>query len=93
MFHDYCLKFDTEEECMQFLFDENGISKYTAIDVIGVINKVVEESSFVNDEGIDTKNITVIPLDGYHANVRHNEECPELLPYVISPNTPSRVWF
>ena len=29
---------------------------------------------------------------GYHANVRHGAECPELAGWVVFPVTPSRVW-
>lgn len=30
---------------------------------------------------------------GYHANVRHGAEAPELDSWVVTPVTPARVWF
>lgn len=32
-------------------------------------------------------------VEGYHANVRHGAEMPELAAWVVEPATPARVWF
>jgi hypothetical protein len=32
------------------------------------------------------------PIDGWHVNVRHTAEAPELKKYRVYPKTPSRMW-
>jgi hypothetical protein len=32
-------------------------------------------------------------VDGWHVNVRHNAEAPELEAYRVFPATPQRMWF
>jgi hypothetical protein len=32
------------------------------------------------------------PLDGWHVNVRHTDETPELEAFRVFPVTPSRMW-
>jgi hypothetical protein len=32
------------------------------------------------------------PLEGWHANVRHTAETPELEAFRVFPATPSRMW-
>jgi len=32
------------------------------------------------------------PVDGWHANVRHTNEAPELDPYRVTPQNPVRGW-
>jgi hypothetical protein len=32
------------------------------------------------------------PLDGWHVNVRHTDEVPQLAPYQVFPVTPTRMW-
>lgn len=88
MYHDYMLKFPTESECNQALFNETTydgqtvlVPKYTAVDVIGVI--------YENQEDPD---LPPIPYDGWHANVRNTEEAPELEAFRVYPPHPVRVW-
>jgi len=33
-----------------------------------------------------------VPMDGWHVNVRHTEEVEEFAPYIVTPETPIRVW-
>lgn len=88
MFYDYMLKFSSESECNQVLFNETiwddkpvFIPKYTAVDIIGTMYNFDE-----NPEVAPT------PIDGWHANVRHNKPAPELEIYQVFPVTPFRVW-
>ena len=32
------------------------------------------------------------PLEGWHVNVRHGEEAPELEQYRVEPKAPQRMW-
>lgn len=36
---------------------------------------------------------TIEGVAGWHVNVRHTEEMPELAAYAVFPTTPVRVWF
>lgn len=62
--------------------------KYTAVDVIGTIYKATGTFTTVN--GFNAPEM--VAVTGYHANVRHNEEAPELEQYVVEVNTLARVW-
>lgn len=88
MYYDYMLKFVSEQECNQTLFNETTydeqtvlVPKYTAVDVIGVI--------YENQEDPD---LPPIPYDGWHANVRNTEEASELEAFRVYPSQPVRVW-
>ena len=106
MYIDYCLKFDSEAEARAVLYriegaveadPENGIeaqegyevANYPAIDMIGVICKPTGQ--IINTTEGDVPEM--VPVDGYHVNVRVLEEAPELEAYRVFPVTPHRVWF
>ena len=92
---DYFLKFEDETLADAVLFDMvhdgEGYTKqprYAAIDVIGTIyeptGKIV-----ATDEG-ETPEMAAI--SGWHVNVRHTSEAPELEQYRVHPATPHRMW-
>ena len=95
MFYDYMVKFNTEQECKQALFTEETLQeqtilvpKYAAVDVIGVV--YAPTGNMIPTEYGDTPEM--IPVAGWHANVRHTDEAPELEQYQVFPVTPVRVW-
>lgn len=99
MYTDYCLKFADQSEADAVLFDEQTymqedvvetvkVPKYTAVDVIGVIYAPTGKT-LKTAEG-PVPQMKAVP--GWHVNVRHTEEAPELEAYRVFPSTPSRVW-
>lgn len=99
MYQDYFLKFADQDEADSVLFDEQTnvqgdvvetvkVPKYAAIDVIGVIWKPTGEM-ITTDEG-DVPEMA--PVEGWHANVRHTAEAPELAAFQVFPETPVRGW-
>ena len=99
MYTDYTLRFTDADEADGVLFDEqttlNGdiveivkVPKYSAVDVIGVIYKPTGEM-LTTDEGEVPE---MAPVEGWHANVRHVDEAPELDSYKIEVKTPARMW-
>ncbi len=99
MYTDYFLRFDTEAEANAALFTEQTnvqddvvetvlVPKYAAVDVIGTIYKPTGEM-IQTDEGEVPE---MAPLDGWHVNVRHTAEAPELDAYKAAPKSPVRGW-
>jgi hypothetical protein len=99
MYFDFFLRFDTEAEANEVLFTEQTnvqgdvvetvlVPKYAAVDVIGTIYKPTGEM-IQTDEGEVPE---MAPLEGWHANVRHTAETPELEAFRVFPATPSRMW-
>ena len=86
--HDYFLKFPSEAQANAVLFD-GEIGKYTAIDVIGTIYKPTGKMLSTEDGQVAENT----PVDGWHVNVRHKSEAPELAAYAVTPSSPERVWF
>jgi hypothetical protein len=61
-----------------------------AIDLVGIITK----PAVAGADGMEIKPAKVVP--GWHVNVRllNDPPLPEALaPYLVTPSTPSRVWF
>lgn len=89
---DYFLRFPDEATATPLLFDEvDGgvlVPRYQAVDVIGIIYKPTGE---VVDQG-DIEVPVMAAIEGWHVNVRHDEEAPELEPYIVEPKNPVRVW-
>lgn len=96
---DYFLKFTSKAAAEKALFTKetvtmDGVSevvmrpKYTAIDVIGTIYKPTGNITTVDDIQIPE----TVALTGYHVNVRHDAEAPELDQYAVVVATPARVW-
>jgi hypothetical protein len=99
MYFDMFLKFADEAEANAALYDEQTnvdgdivetvlVPKYAAVDVVGTIYKPTGEM-IQTDEGEVPE---MAPLDGWHANVRHTAETPELEAFRVFPETPSRMW-
>lgn len=99
MYYDLNLKFKDEAEADAVLFDEQThvqdevvetykVPKYVAVDVIGTIYKPTGKM-FTNEDG-DAPEIA--PIEGWHVNVRHTAEMPELQAWAVTPKTPSRRW-
>lgn len=88
----YFLRFPDEETANSVLFDEvDGgvlVPRYRAVDVIGIIYKPTGE---VVDQG-DIEVPVMEAIEGWHVNVRHDEEAPEFEPYIVEPKNPVRVW-
>jgi hypothetical protein len=99
MYFDMFLKFADEAEANAALFTEQThvegdvvetvlVPKYAAVDVVGVIYKPTGKM-LTTDEGEVPE---MAPIAGFHANVRHTAEAPELAAYQVFPETPSRTW-
>ena len=99
MYIDYHLKFTDQAEADAVLFDEQTnvqddivetikVPKYAAVDTIGVIWKPTGKM-LTTEEGEVPE---MAPLEGWHANVRHTAEAPELEAFRVFPATPSRAW-
>jgi hypothetical protein len=99
MYTDYCLKFADKAEADSVLFTEQTnvqgdvvetikVPKYAAVDVIGTIYKPTGNVLKTPEGPVDE----MAPLEGWHANVRHTAEAPELDPYRVTPQNPVRGW-
>ena len=100
MYHDMFLKFADQAEADSVLFTEQTnvqgdvvetvkVPKYAAVDVIGTIykptgNLLPSDSGDAVDE--------MAPLEGWHVNVRHTADAPELAAFQVFPETPVRGW-
>ena len=102
MYIDYHLKFTDQAEADAVLFDEQTnvqddvvetvlVPKYAAVDVIGVIWKPTGNVLPAEDESGEAVD-EMAPLKGWHVNVRHTDEVPELEAFRVFPVTPSRMW-
>jgi hypothetical protein len=102
MYHDTFLKFADEAEANEVLFTEQTfaqddvvetvlVPKYAAIDVIGTIYKATGNVLPAEDESGEAVD-EMAPLEGWHVNVRHTDEAPELDAYKVEVKTPSRMW-
>lgn len=99
MYHDIFLKFADQAEADSVLFTEQTnvqddvvetvkVPRYAAVDVIGTIYKPTG-NMLTTDEGEAPE---MAPIDGWHANVRHTAEAPELDAYKVEVATPVRMW-
>jgi len=102
MYTDYFLKFADEAEANAALFTEQTnvqgdvvetvlVPKYAAVDVVGTIYKPTGNVLPAEDESGDAVD-EMAPLDGWHVNVRHTDEAPELDAYKVEVKTPARMW-
>lgn len=87
MYHTFYLRFDDEAAANGVLVEGEKF-KYAAVDVIGTIYKGSGNVIQTEEGPIEE----MVPVDGWHVNVRHPEECPELDPYRVTPITPVRDW-
>ena len=102
MYTDYFLKFADEAEANAALFTEQTnvqddvvetvlVPKYAAVDVIGTIYKPTGNVLPAEDgSGDAVPEMKAVP--GWHVNVRHTGEAPELEAFRTFPATPSRAW-
>ena len=99
MYIDYHLKFTDQAEADAVLFDEQTnvqddivetvkVPKYAAVYVIGVIYKPTGKM-LQTEEGEVPE---MAPVEGWHVNVRHTAEAPELDAYKVAPKAPVRGW-
>jgi len=99
MYQDFMLRFADQAEADSVLFDEQTnvqddivetvkVPKYAAVDVIGVIYKPTGEM-ITTDEGEVPE---MAPVEGWHVNVRHTADAPELEAYRVFPQSPVRGW-
>ena len=99
MYFDMFLRFADETEANAALFTEQTnvqgdvvetvlVPKYAAVDVVGVLYAPTGKT--IHNEELSYAEMA--PIDGWHANVRHTAEAPELAAYQVFPETPSRTW-
>ena len=99
MYHDFFLKFKDADEANAALFTEQTnvdgdvvetvlVPKYAAVDVVGVLYAPTGKT--IHNEELSYAEMA--PLDGWHVNVRHTDEAPELEAFRVFPETPSRTW-
>ena len=91
---DYRLRFTDEAEAQAMLFEPEVRGdlvkkpRYTYVDTIGIIYKPTGKMVVSEFGGMPE----MAPVDGWHVNVRHAEEAPELDKFVVQVNNPVRVW-
>ncbi len=91
MYHDFFLRFTDEAEANEVLFDDER-PKYAAVDVVGQIYKATGQTIQTQDgENYYTSDV-MESVPGWHVNVRHTDEAPELEAFRVFPQTPSRMW-
>jgi len=99
MYFDMFLRFTDEAEANAALFTEQTnvqgdvvetvlVPKYAAVDVVGVIYAPTGKT--IHNEELSYAEMK--PLPGWHANVRHTAETPELEAFRVFPATPARMW-
>jgi hypothetical protein len=99
MYYDLNLKFVDQAQADAALFEEQTAvqgdvvetfkrPRYAAIDVIGTIYKPTGKMVKTDEGAVPV----MAPVEGWHVNVRHAEEMPELKAWAVTPKTPSRVW-
>ena len=99
MYQDFYLRFADQAEADSVLFTEQTnvqgdvvetfkVPKYAAVDVIGVIYKPTGKM-IKTDEGEVPE---MAALEGWHVNVRHLGDAPNLAPYQVFPKQSVRGW-
>jgi hypothetical protein len=91
MYIDYFLKFADEAEANAVLYTTVGESQqpnYAAVDVIGIIYEHTGKTLNTEDGYVPE----TVPMEGWHVNVRHTAEMPELQAWVVTPKNPVRCW-
>ena len=92
MYQDFFLRFADQAEADAVLFEgEERRPKYAAIDVIGVIHKPTGKLLPAEDGSGDAVE-EMAALEGWHVNVRHTADAPELDAYKVTPQSPVRGW-
>jgi hypothetical protein len=103
MYFDIFLKFKDADEANEVLFTEQTnvqgdvietvlVPKYAAVDVVGTIYKATGQTIQTQDgENYYTSEV-MESVPGWHVNVRHTDEAPELEAYKVTPQNPVRGW-
>lgn len=102
MYNDFMLRFADQAEADSVLFDEQTsvqgdvvetvkVPRYAAIDVIGTIYKPTGKLLPAEDGSGDAVD-EMAPVEGWHVNVRHTAEAPELVAHQIFPQSAVRGW-
>jgi hypothetical protein len=102
MYTDFFLRFTDAAEANAALFTEQTnvqddvvetalVPKYAAVDVVGTIYKPTGNVLPAEDESGEAVD-EMTPIDGWHVNVRHTDEAPELEAFRVFPATPSRMF-
>jgi len=98
MYQDFYLRFADEDEANAVLFDMqhdgegyNKVPKYAAVDVIGTIYKPTGKVLPAPDGSGDAVD-EMAPVEGWHVNIRHTADAPELKAFQVFPATPARMW-
>ena len=102
MYFDMFLKFNDEAEANAALFTEQTnvqddvvetvlVPRYAAVDVVGIIYKPTGNVLPAEDESGEAVD-EMAPINGWHVNVRHSQEAPELDAYKVDVKTPARMW-
>ena len=101
MYIDYHLRFTDASEADAVLFETQvapadepyevrdvKVPRYAAVDVIGVIWKPTGKLLSTTEGEVPE----MAPVEGWHVNVRHNADAPELAPHQVFPQAPVRGW-
>jgi hypothetical protein len=99
MYYNLHLKFVDQAQADAVLFDEQTyvqddvaetykVPRYVAIDIIGTIYEHTGKTLNTEDGYIPE----TVPMEGWHVNVRHTAEMPELEEYAVKVKTPVRAW-
>ena len=99
MYQDFMLRFSDQAEADAVLFTEQTnvqgdiveivkLPKYAAVDIIGTICKPTGNVLKTKEGPVDE----MAPVEGWHANVRHTAEAPELVAFQVFPQNPVRGW-
>jgi len=81
---DYFLRFENEEQALPLL------ELFENVDMIGTIYEPTGETK-IDKEG--TEYPEVLPIPGFHVNIRTSKSVESLADFLISVNNPVRVWF
>lgn len=94
---DYCLKFASQDEMESELIDagfdvdEDGgfHHPHCALHIIGVMYQPSGDVVVVDGEPVDVME----PVDGWHVNIRTWGDAVFPSEFVVTPKTPSHVWY
>ena len=95
MFTTFFLKFDSEAHAIDVLskYRKDGewilSSADYALDLVGTIYKPTG-NMLQSEDGFDYPETA--PLDGWHVNMACNALSDDLVPYTVSPTSPSRIF-
>ena len=97
---DYYLKFTDEAQANSVLYTKvpTAWSEVVAMDEPPVATEWMNKPNYDNIDIIGTiyepfaEDEEPVALEGYHVNIRHSAEAPELDAYAVTPTNPRRIW-